>query len=169
MVIERIPEPEDSGSSGTQVRGADTATSLVPERVPVGRPLEQTIVGLAATNPRNMGGEFGASLLAGSFSHISLELAETKEELRKCRADLDSSRSKLEEARVNVATIKEKLASAESEKSIRSVCLVGGTAVVGFGIDQVRGGQLTAGWILVGVGVVFALIGWFSVGRRAEK
>lgn len=169
LITEQIPEPEDSGSSGTQVRGTTSGTSLVLERVPVGRPLEQAIVGLASTNSRNMGGEFGATLLAGSFSQISLELAETKEELKKCRSDLESSRTKLEQARVNIATINGKLTSVENEKAIRSVCLVAGTAVVGFGIDQVRGNQLAAGWILIGVGIALALVGWFSVGRRAVK
>lgn len=164
-----VPEPDDSGASGTQTQAKESAVSLVPERAVVGRPLEQTIVGLAATNSRNMGGEVAASLLAGSFSHISHELSEARAEVKAIRKELDGANSSLQAEKVSNATLRGKLESVESEKAIRNVCLVAGTTIASFGVDQIRGNQLVAGITLVVIGVALALVGWFSVGGRASK
>lgn len=164
-----VPEPDDSGSTGTQTKANDSAISLVPERAVVGRPLEQTIVGLAATNSRNMGGEVAATLLAGSFSHISHELSEARAEAKGLRKELDAANSCLQAEKVSNATLRGTLGSAENEKAIRSVCLVAGTAIASFGADQIKSNQVAAGITFAVIGVILSLVGWFSVGGRASK
>lgn len=164
-----VPEPDDSGSSGTQIQADDSAISLAPEHAVVGRPLEKTIVGLATTNSRNMGGEVAASLLAGSFSHISHELSEARAEVKGLRKELDGVNSSLQSEKVLNATLLGRLESVENEKAIRSVCLVAGTAIAGFGVDQVRNNQMAAGITLIFIGLALSLAGWFSVGGRISK
>ena len=164
-----VPEPEDSGSSGTQTAATALVSETPPERPIAGQPIEQAVVGLAATRSRSMGGEVAAGLIAGSFSQISHELSETRIELRDVRIQLDKARDSLQDEKVINAELKGKLNSAENEKAIRNVCLVAGTAIVGFGIDQARSNQLVAGIILILVGIILSLVGWFSVGGRGQK
>lgn len=167
--LEKIPEPEDSGSSGTQIAARESVSVELPDHPIAGQPIEQAIAGLAATRSRSLGGDVAASLLVGSVSQISHQLSEARTELKALESKLERCRFDLQTEKVNNATLKGKLESIESEKAIRSVCLVAGTAVSGLGLDQVKSSQWAVGITLVSIGIALFLIGWFSVGRSNKQ
>lgn len=167
--MKQVPEPEESGSSGTQIAATITSTVTVPEKPIAGQPIEHTVAGLAANKSRSLGGEVAAGLIAGSFSQISHQLSEAQSELRDVRIELDKAKLDMQVEKIINAELKGTVKSAENEKAIRSVCLVAGTAVAGFGIDQIKSNQLAAGMVLVLIGIALSLVGWFSIGGREPK
>ncbi|MFM5360846.1 hypothetical protein ACET98_07060 [Aeromonas veronii] len=163
-MVDQIPEPNDDGSSGEQVVGSDLNLVIVPQH-PIGSPIEKTLLGLASSNSKGMGGEVVANLVAGSFSHITHELSHAKSELSSERAETKLLRERLEAARVEIADLKSRLNFSERGKLYLSFSLVAGPTFISIGIDQIRGGQSNLGWLLVLSGVSSLIVGWFSYGR----
>lgn len=164
-----IPEPTDTGSSGTQRVLISETDQAAPDKPLAGLPIVQMVEGLAATRSRSLGGEVAAGLIAGSFSQLSHELTQTKQELREVRKALDDTKEKLSEEKITSAKLHGEIDSFNNEKAIRSVCLVAGTAVIGFGIDQSNNSRIKLGAILILIGIGLSLVGWFSVGRRKAQ
>lgn len=83
-----IPQPDDTGSAGTQTTG--TQQEILPiSGIPVeGLPIAEAVTGLAATKSRSMGGELAARLIDGSFRQVSYDLREMQRELRETRQRL---------------------------------------------------------------------------------
>lgn len=165
-----IPDTPDSGTLGTQLESVESIDrALVQTQPSAGHPIEQTVQGLAATKSRSLGGEVAANLLAGSVSQLSYEANNARADARSLQVKLDDARERLSDERVRSAELQVLLSSAEDEKKLRNVCLIAGTAIAGFGIDQVRSENVVVGSVLTFLGVVLALAGWFSFGRRTKK
>ena len=77
--------------------------------------------------------------------------------------------SELQTEKIDNAELKGKLKSVEREKTIRNICLVAGTAVASFGIDQVKSQNNTVGFTLIFIGVCLTLVGLFSIGGKESK
>ena len=161
-----IPEPKDSGSSGTQQPAkAEVAHAVSPMS---GLPIVQTVDGLAATRSRSLGGEVAANLIAGSFNQLQHQLTEMKYEVSSVREKLDEAKEGLANEKIENAVLKGEIDSLNNEKNIRNVCLTAGPTIAAFGVDQLKSKSYVTGWLLVILGVVIAIIGWFSVGRKAR-
>lgn len=165
--MSEIPKPIDTGSSGTQI----ISDSSIPqsESPLAGLPIVLTVEGLAATRSRSFGGEVGAQLLAGCFSQLQHEQTGTKKELAECREQLNEVKENHTNARIENARLLGEIDSLNNEKIIRNICLVAGTAIAAFGIDQFNNSKTNIGLSLIGLGVALCLVGWFSVGRRIAK
>lgn len=164
-----IPRPTDTGSAGTQ-----ESTPLRTESAELvnpfeGLPILRAVQGLAATRPRGMGGEVAAELIAASFAQISHELSDAKSELRETQTKLHEAQSSLSECRERSAVLTERVASLAGDKHLRNLCIAVGTALIGIGVDLIKGNLDEIGWGLVIVGVVLLLFGWISSPKGASK
>lgn len=159
-----IPEPQETGGSGTQQESSPQDLQLVNPEIPVqGLPLAATVQGLAATRARSLGGEVAASLIAGSFNHLSQELATTKRELQETQRKLENSRNELSEANAKKSVLEERLSTLGRIKYFSNLGIAVGTALVGFGVDFVKGKTAeNTGYILLALGSLLILLAWFS-------
>lgn len=158
-----IPEPEKTGSAGTQT---PATADFVPAAVNPGTfdslPITRAVEGLAATKSRGMGGEVVAGLLSGSFAQISHELSETKSDLRAVRSELDSARTSLETERVKNAALRQQISSAENNRHIRNVAIFAGPIIMGLAIEAYKNQFATAAFAMAIVGLALVLVGWLS-------
>ena len=160
-----IPNPSDTGSSGTQELGHQ---ELVPS-VPIGGlPMVQRFSGLAAARSKNMGGEVVATLVTGILEQLSFDLQETKRELSATRKELDDTRRQLAARETEIAVLRSKLAVSTKSKNLRELNLVLGAGLLGVGIDLYRSSLRGLAAIVGVIGLILLLFGWLS-GRGGEE
>ena len=127
------PEPDDTGSSGTQETSVVKA-EIEKEVLLHGLPITRTVEGLAATKSRGMGGEVVAGLLAGSFTQLSQDLQQTKSELSTTQGKLDETKEVLSNFKVKSAVLSERVKSLTSGRHLKKLSITAGTALVGISI-----------------------------------
>ena len=163
MEPSELPQPPITGSSGTQEPATAQEVVVLKADPPLaGLPLAETVQGLAATRARSFGGEIGAQLVAGSFTHISLELQSTKQELRDVQRELKKSNADLAGEQMKNATLQERLVGLSRSKHFGQAGVLIGTIVLGVGFDMVRGTQQMLGLGLSLLGVILILVSWFA-------
>ena len=156
-----IPEIEETGSTGAQQPASKEITPAHPESPFSPGPMSEVVNGLASSRPRSMGGEVAANLLAGSFAQLSNELAETKADLRATHETLDATRTNLSECETREAVLQERVSTAIGGRHLRNVALVGGTALLGIGLELGRSKAETLSLLVGGIGLLLILMGWF--------
>jgi len=155
-----IPEPRDSGSSGTQQPA--TAEIVPVERVsPLeGLPIAQAVEGLAATRFKSMGGEIAAGLLAASFTQLSYDLQSARQDLLDAQKRLREVETELSETRITSAVLEERVKSINREKHRKNLCLTSGTLLFGIGVEFSRNRLVAVGLTLIAFGVLLVFLGW---------
>lgn len=161
-----IPTPEESGSDGTQKPA--TQELATPESPFGGLPITRVMEGLAASKSRSMGGEVAAGLIAGSFTQISHELQETKQDLRDTRSALDKAREDLSICKSRAAVLEERVESNLRGRHLRNLGIAVGTTMVGVGIELLKNDFNKYAYITFGLGVLLVLLGWFSIDNRGK-
>lgn len=164
-----IPKPTETGSAGTQQAGTRALVTIAEESPLSGLPITQRVEGLAATRPRSMGGEVAASLLAGSFSQLSLDLQTTRDELKDTRGELKQTLNHLSDAKTRAAVFEERASAAERGRHVKNLSNTGGTVLIGIGIELYRNSLNNLGIIAGGLGFLFVFLGWFTPKGEAEK
>lgn len=112
-----VPEPEESGSDGQQVRAEDKGDLSLPQ--PVGRPMTDAITGLASSNSRAFGGEVASTLIAGATSQMSVELDQTRKELTEQRKQNDQLSRELSDEKIRSAVLAERISSFHSTRHLK--------------------------------------------------
>jgi hypothetical protein len=157
-----IPTPPQSGSAGTQQPADASQTPPEPYSPLAGLPLAQRFEGLAATRPRNLGGEVAATLIAGSFTQLSEDLRVHREQAIDARAKVAELQDNLGTCRTRAAVLEERLSAVEKTQTVRHVSIFAGTALVAVAIDLYKA-QLTPSAVVVGLlGVALLVFGSFS-------
>ena len=158
--LPKIPEVGDTGSSGTQQETVEPIR-IVRDSPMAGLPIMQAVTGLAMAKPKSFGGEIGAHLLAATFTQLSYQLEETKQELRDTRNELKKCETELSDCRTKAAVLRERIDSYSKIHHLKNLSIAGGTILLGIGIQLHRSKMEGAGYFVAGLGVLFILLGWF--------
>ena len=164
-----IPEPEETGSSGTQLTGAAEIVSPEEESPLKGLPIAQRVEGLAATRSRSLGGEVAAGLIAGSFAQLSYDLQTTRQELSITREELKRSLEELSDSKIKSAVLQERVNAYKRERHLKNLIITTGTALITFGIQFIRINLDTYGYILFFLGALLLIFGWFSKSEEGGR
>lgn len=160
------PEPTESGVSGTQEKGEES-TGVIEMLPPLGKQtLQDTFIGLTATRPRNFGGDFNATLIAGMIDHFSQESIDAKESLKQKNDELSEKIDELSAARIEIATLKERLGAAAGLSRVKQICTFAGTVALGIAVDLYKN-NLNISYLVGAIGVI--LIGMTIVIDRKAK
>lgn len=164
-----IPEPKNSGSSGTQqpsiVETVDDSLISPFE----GLPIQRAVEGVASSRTRSMGGEAAAGLLVGSFNQLAYDLQQTKEDLSRLRNEFTKSQSSLLDCKVQNATLGERLRSVSRTKHLRNLSITAGTVLIGVGIEFYRSNLDRFAFIVGLIGALLLFLGWFSLPGESKK
>lgn len=163
-----IPQPDETGSAGTQTTGSQQEFLPASSSPVEGLPIAETVAGLAATKSRSMGGELAARLIDGSFRQVSYDLRETQRELRETRQRLSGVQEELSKCKTKAAVLTERIRAHARGRHLKNLSVMVGTVLVGIGVEVYRN-NFTKSSLLIGVlGVLLMLFGWLSTGGEAE-
>lgn len=162
-----VPEPEDSGSDGTQEK-ADASRKLVPSK-PLTTPIAEAITGLAVSHSRAFGGEVASTLIAGATSQMAIELNQTKEELSVLRKKLESVTSALSNEKVEKAVLNTRIEEFRSTRHLKNIGIAVGTLLVGTGVQLAPGDSPEYGVATIIVGALLLIVGWISAPKEGGK
>ncbi|NNG60165.1 hypothetical protein HKD51_01060 [Pseudomonas fragi] len=151
-----IPNPKDSGVSGTQEKGGEYLGPIEAPLILSRQSLHDTFIGLTEKNPRNFGGDFNATVVASMISHCSQESADAKHFLKQKDQELRANTNELSAAKVEIAKLTEQLKSAVGISRATQGCTFLGTVILGFAVELYRSNFKIS--VLAGV-VGAALIG----------
>lgn len=152
-----IPQPDDSGSSGTQKPTSAEVLSIDKVSPLDGLPIAAAVEGLATTRSKSLGGEVAASLLAGSFTQLSYDLQRTRKQLDEAYNRLDEAERELSDAKTRVAVLEERVQSLSRERHRKNVSIASGMLLVSIGIELSRNNLASYGIILIILGVLLVL------------
>lgn len=164
-----IPKPPGGGSTGTQQPEASDITPIEPYSPLAGLPLAQRVEGLAATRPRNFGGEIAANLLAGSFSQMSKDLQIQRESASAANERANQLQRELGTANTRVAVLEERLAAHERTQNVKHIAIFAGTALLAVAIDLFKAEMKVVGAIVAILGAGLLFFGWISKQRGIQK
>jgi hypothetical protein len=160
--VTEVPEIDDSGSSGSQTSSAGEVLPPETENPFEKQPIQEAARGLAASNPRSLGGEVGARFVAASVSHLSNDLQETKRELSDVRAQLETAKSNLSDEKRTSAVLSERLSSIRGVRHLKNVSIAAGTILIGIAIDFSRNEFDSMSVVIAGIGLLMIAMGWIS-------
>ena len=164
-----IPQPDDTGSAGTQTTGTQQETLPVSSGPVEGLPITEAVAGLAATKSRSMGGELAARLIDGSFKQVSYDLRETQRELRETRQRLGGVQEELSKCETKAAVLTERIRAHARGRHLKNLSITAGMALVGIGVEFYRNDLAKFSLIICGLGSLLMLFGWLSTGGEAEQ
>jgi len=157
-----LPTPDETGVSGTQVAGAAEPLSVDPNPPIHGLPITQTMEALAINRPRSLGGEVAAGLIAGSFTQLSHDLEITRTDLRARDEQLRATHLELGEARIKIATLRERVGSMNRMQHLKQLSVFCGTALLGVAVDLYKSNLQNLSYLLGVIGFVLLLAAWFT-------
>lgn len=164
-----IPKPDETGSAGTQQTGTAGVVPAEQESPLQGLPITQIVEGLAATRSRSMGGEVAANLIAGSFTQLSHNFQETKQELHSTRRELERTREELSGYKIKAAVLQERVSYLFRDRHLKNLSITVGTVLIGLGIEFYRNNLEKTSYIVTGLGALLIFLGWFSRDGGTEK
>ena len=163
-----IPKPPDTGSDGSQEISKEIMAPK-PQSPIDGLPITRVVEGLAATRSKSMGGEVAAGLIAGSFSQISHELQETKQEVKRIRTNFEETCEKLSDCRQRAAVLEERVLSTSRNRHLKNLSITAGTALIGISIEFLRNNLDKYSIITGGLGFLLILLGWLTSDGEVKK
>lgn len=162
-----LPEPEDSGSDGRQIK-ADTKNELIPAR-PLVLSVASVVAGLAVSNSRAFGGEVAATLIAGATSQMAVELEQAKHDLATLRLKNDTLVDVLTEERIQKAIMIERIDSFRSTRHLKNIGIAIGTLLLSAGFQLIKNGADSYGLCSIAFGFLLLLAGWLSAPKGGDK
>jgi hypothetical protein len=124
---------------------------------------------LAATRPRNFGGEVAANLLAGSFSQMSTELQIQREHASSAIERVNHLQQELGSANTRVAVLEERLDAHDRTQNVKHFAIFAGTALLAVAIDLFKAEMKAVGAIVAVLGAGLLVFGWISWQRGVQK
>jgi hypothetical protein len=164
-----IPKPPSSGSSGTQKPESDGDQALEPYAPLSGLSLVQRFEGLAATKPRNLGGEVAANLIAGTFIQVTADLQLHRSQAAEAQARATQLQQEVGVANTRIAVLEERLAAHERTQATKSIAIFSGTVLLAVSIDLLKAEFVIPGIIIAALGTTLVLFGWITKLRGAQK
>ena len=163
-----IPEPPETGTSGTQEASKE---ALVPEVVNPfdDLPIVTTVKGIAAVKPKGLGGEISTALIAGSFVQMSSDLQEARKEIKELKEELKEKQSKLSEAEKKATICEDRLETNSKSKLIRYTVITIAPILIAIGIELLQKDFANAAFGAIVIGIILLLMGWFAPTRGAGK
>lgn len=162
-----IPEPEETGSSGTQ--GVGEIVPTVKESPLKGLPIAQAFEGLVTTRPKSFGGEVAANLIVGAFHQYGYDLETLRREMENNRKELKQTLIELYEVKTKAAVLQERVNGYKREKHLKNLSITAGTAMIGIGIQFIRSNFDNYGYIACILGILLLFFGWVSKSEEAGK
>jgi len=161
---DELPSVNDSGVSGTQLEGS--STELAPTLAPLEGVLVGTVKGIAERNPRGLGGGTNAALMTGIVHHITEDADRAKKRLEERDLQILSLRDELTSAKVENATLSERVSAARTHSRIGQWSGILGTTILGLTVDMYKN-QISTWPIVCVVGaVVIALPLLLNLGKK---
>jgi hypothetical protein len=154
----KIPTPQDSGADGSQIK-AEMATPKTDTQQ-VG--MAQAITGLAASNSRAFGGEVASTLIAGATSQMSIELMQTKQELKDLRESYSQQTQDLANERIQSAVLSERIDSYISSRHLKNISISIGSVLIGIGITLITNKLEIYGFSSLIIGAILMIFSWAS-------
>ena len=168
ILVPQIPEPKETGSSGTQLTGVGEIVSFAKESPLEGLPIIQRLEGLVAAKSRCLGGEVSTSLIVGSFAQLSYELQIARRDLHDTRDELKRTLEEMSAVKIKAAVLQERVNAYLRERHLKNLSITAGTVMIGIGIDLYRN-NFDYYYIVGGLGALLLILGWFSKSKEAEK
>lgn len=159
-----IPEANESGVAGTQLPSSGERPLIDSELVnsPVaGLTIAKAVQGLAASNPRCLGGEVGATMIAGSFADAQRQLVYEQRDHSQTRLKLEQTQFALTNEKVTTATLSERLRANGRTRHFSNVGIAIGCTIVGLGVQSLQSNQPQGGAIFLAVGLLLVLLCFF--------
>lgn len=151
----RVPEPEDSGSAGTQ---KEAPAEVIPPKAESQLAelgfAARAIQGLASSSPNSIGGEAQAALISGIFLQVT-------DELNRTRSDLEIKGRELSGARSREAILTERLHSIRRVRTLNNIANLIGLSLGGLAIQLYNEGAESYAMItglLAFVLIIFGLL-----------
>ena len=116
-----------------------------------------------------MGGEVAANLIAGSFTQLSHNLQETRQDLQSTREKLEKTQEELSEYKTKTAVLQAKVGAYSKGRHLKNICIAAGTALIGIAIDFYRNNFDKFAYIVGLLGALLIFLGWFSKEEGGEK
>jgi hypothetical protein len=164
-----IPEPKETGSTGTQTIAA-SAIVLVAEGSPIkGLPIADRVEGLVAARPRILGSELAANLLVGTLHQNEYDIQTLRREIDESREELKKTIDDLSEVKTKAAVLQERVNTYKRERHLKNLSIGAGPVMIGIGIQFIRNNFDTYGYIIGILGILLLFFGWFSNSEEAGK
>ena len=164
-----IPHPDDTGSAGTQTVATQQTRPSIPDSSVGEMPIAETMMGLAATKSRSMGGEISATLIAGSFVQLSHDLQKTRQDLQETRQRLSDVQEELSEYKTKAAVLTERIRAHARGRHLKNLSITVGTTLVVIGIELYRNDLVKASLPISILGGLLVVFGWLSTGGEVEQ
>jgi hypothetical protein len=169
LISMEIPKPPEIGSAGNQQPEVSDLTPIEPYAPLMGLPLAQRVEGLAATKPRNLGGEVAATLIAGSFTQMSTDLQLQREQASSATEHANRLQQEFATSSARVAVLEERLAAYERTQTIKHIAIFAGTALLAVAIDLFKAELKALGSIVALLGAALLVFGWITRQRGDQK
>lgn len=153
-----MPTPDNPGSSGEQ--SAATGEYL-PAEPQTGLHLVDAIEKGLAASPSALGG-FGSIMLAGAARQLENENQLLKSENFRLRQSLETRRDALEDERIRVAVLTERVASERSNRHLRNLGISVGAAIASAGLLRTPPMSDEYSIALTIGGALLLIVSWFS-------
>ena len=131
-------------------------------------PMDETIQGIASTNPRSFGAGIGPHLLAAAFGEQSSNVKELKEELHEVRLKLDVQSAELTQCKIEKGQLLERVDNMESARKLRNIVATLAAIMLSIGLKLAGTTQSDFGWVLMIFGVVLLVVSWFVGGPKKK-
>jgi hypothetical protein len=164
MSDELVPQPKDA-VTGDQ-RRPSPAEDTVGQAAKI-LSMDQTLHGIASTNPRSLGSGVGPHLLVAAFGEQSNNVRELKDELREVRVKLEEQTKELTKCKIENGELKERVANMDSARKIRNIAAAGATVMLSVGLKLV-GTQTAIAWVLMVFGIGLLIGSWFVGGPKSK-
>jgi hypothetical protein len=121
------------------------------------------VLGIAETNPRSMGGDAMARVVAAMLVQMERTLEEMKREIKSKDDEIRRLQGELSAATSKTDLMSERLGEQSTQQYVRGVLGVFGTWLFGLGMDQLKSSPGTVAYVLTGGGFLlgaYAIFGW---------
>lgn len=155
-----IPNPEDTGSIGSQV-SSSSDVSIIPECY-VGTTIPERIEGLVAQYPHRLGGEIGAQLIAGCYTQMSKELNKCQENINTLNRINSEGKEEISNLKISNAQLNERISANGRNRIIENLSITIGMALLGIAIELYKNKLNQLSCIITIMGIVLSFVGWLS-------
>ncbi len=166
--IPEIPEPEDTGSDGSQEASTRDLVGTNPQSALGEYALHETIVAYAEQK-NYRGGETFTHFLVYINGYLSKEIEQANSKNTAASSDLQKLQSNLTNSLLENAVLKERLNADSNDRHLRHFAIAVGTLLLGL-TPQLYQGHFDTTSIVLGIsGVLLIIFGWWKRSKEIEK
>jgi hypothetical protein len=167
--MQDIPEPRDSGSTGTQEAVQGDIIPPVADVPTSGLPIVQAVEGLRTASPRSIGGEGQAAFIVGTISQSYHDLLTTKMDLVQTRADLDKSKDECSRYKTRAEVLTDRIRSHRRMNHFKNLVNAVGIILIGGSIQLYTSSLYLHAFVAFPLGILLVILGMVALGRESEE